>query len=444
MFFLILKTKLRSLRRILAEDWATYFILGPVMLGSVVLLANRIFKDFGAGIGSVQAVNLTDETVLRLAIMMLFLKVFFNFLPLARRFYPSERRLTIDDLLPISFEIRYQVFYVEQLVRDFPFFIVITVLLMFFGKISFVPWVLMFWLFFPGIEIGFTLMWIHLRSPNRLELLCFLLLLSTLFWTLPIDLLGFGGDFLTPILVLMGYWGFGKWRYRDVGRFEASFSPDQGAGILSKLIPAFSRLLFRILPFTVGSQVWRDLVLTSRNFVPAFWRNLALAGGCCLAVSVRGSLSPLVFCAAAVFLMAITASPLFALQRPYRASDFVLPIPQERIWRTKVIYAILISLPVPWIIWGIEIGLGITPVQESFHLLLTLFLLGIAVAALTGGTICEGDQKPALHLIISGFLTVLATLFIGAFHPALFVLIFPVLNYFRGAAAFRLENEEFG
>ncbi|HIE66012.1 MAG: hypothetical protein ABGX83_00355 [Nitrospira sp.] len=444
MFILILKTKLRVLLRILAEEWATYFILGPVMVGSVVLLGKRIFKDFGAGIGAVQAVNLSEETVLRLSIMMLFLKVFFNFLPLARRFYPTERRLTIDDLLPIRFDTRYQVFYVEQLVRDFSFFVVVTFLLIFFGKDDLVPWALMIWLFFPGIEIGFTLTWIHLRSPNRLELLCFLLILSYFFWTFPIDVIGFWGDFITPILVLMGYWGFGKWRYRDVGRFEQSFSRGQEGKILSNLIPSFSRGLVRILPKAVGSQVWRDLVLSFRNFVPAFWRNFALAGGCCLATAVRGDLSPVAICAVAVFLMATTASPLFALQRPFRASDFVLPIPQERVWRAKVVYSILISLPIPWIIWGIEIWVGPTSAQESLGLLVTLLLLGIAVAALTGGTICEGDQKPALHIIIACFLTVLATLFIGAFHPALFVLVFPVLNYFRGAAAFRLENEEFG
>lgn len=444
MFLLILKTKLRGLRRILSEEWATYFILGPVMVGSVVLLGKRIFNDFGAGIGAVQAIYLSEESVLRFAVMLLFLKVFFNFIPLARRFYPTERRLTIDDLLPITYEIRYQVFYIEQLVRDLPFFIVVTFLLMFFGKGNLVPWALMIWLFFPGIEIGFTLTWIHLRSPNRVELLCFLLLLSFLFWTLPVDVLGFWGDFVTPILVLMGYWGFGKWRYRDVGRFEQSLGRGRGRKSLSDLIPSLSRGLCRILPKGVGSQVWRDLVLTSRNFVPSFWRNLALAGAACLAVAVRGEVSPVPICAAGVFLMASTASPLFALQRPFRASDFILPIPQERIWRAKVIYAILISLPIPWIIWGIEMWVGPTSPQESFSLFFTLFLLGIAVAALTGGTICEGDQKPALHFIIAAFLSVLATLFIGAFHPALFVLLFPVLNYFRGAAAFRLENEEFG
>ncbi len=443
MFLLILKTKLRALRRILAEDWATYFILGPVMVGSVVLLAKRIFKDFAADIGAVQAVELSEETVLRVAIMLLFLKIFFNFLPLARRFYPTERRLTIEDLMPITFEIRYQVFYVEQLVRDLPFFIGVTFILMFFGQTSLVPWALMIWLFFPGIEIGFTLMWIHFRSPNRVELLCFLLLLSYLFWTLPIESLGFWGDFMTPILVLMGYWGFGKWRYRDIGRFEQSFSRGQEGKSLSELIPSFSCGLVRILPLTVGSQVWRDLILTFRNFVPAFWRNLSLAGACCLAVAVRGALSPIAICAGAVFLMATTASPLFALQRPFRASDFVLPIPQERVWRAKVIYAILISLPIPWIVWGIEMWVRPISPSGALNLLFTLLLLCIAVAALTGGTICEGDQKPALHLIIAGFLTVLATLFIGAFHPALFVLVFPVLNYFRGAAAFRLEHEEF-
>ncbi|MFQ5779995.1 MAG: hypothetical protein ACE5HN_04315, partial [Nitrospiria bacterium] len=171
MFLLILKARRRALGRNLHDDWATYFLLGPVMIGMVLLLGRRIFNDFAVDIGRIKPVDFSDETILRFTFALLFLKVFFNFLPLARRFYPTERWLSVDDLLPIRFEIRYQVFYLEQLVRDLPFFIVAVFLLMFFGKGNLVGWAVMIWLFFPGIEIGFTLTWIHLRSPNRAELL---------------------------------------------------------------------------------------------------------------------------------------------------------------------------------------------------------------------------------------------------------------------------------
>jgi len=160
------------------------------------------------------------------------------------------------------------------------------------------------------------------------------------------------------------------------------------------------------------------------------------------ATAVRGRVSPALLCAAAVFIIASTASTLFALQRPLRGLDLILPLPLERIWRTKVFYAILISFPIPWIVWGIEMAVRPLPAAPAIFLLFVMLLVGIAVEALTGGTICEGDQKPALHYIIAGFLSALATLFIAGFHPLLFVLIFPVLNNLRGSAVARLEIEE--
>jgi len=91
----ILKTKLRIIIRTLSDDWPTYFVLGPVVIFVALLLGRKIFYDFAVDIGRIRPVSLSEETVVRLLFAFLFLKIFFNFLPLAKRIYPSERSLDV-------------------------------------------------------------------------------------------------------------------------------------------------------------------------------------------------------------------------------------------------------------------------------------------------------------------------------------------------------------
>lgn len=430
-----LKVRMKGLVRTWIEEWATYFILAPVMIGAVFLLGRRIFHDFSSKIGSVESLTLSQETLLQGVLAVLSLKVFFNFLPLSKRLYPTEQSLTIDDLLPIRSEIRYVMFYIEQLIRDFPFFLFALFAILFFDRPNLIGWVFTFWLFFPGMEIGLTILWNHLRPPSRAELLLALFILLWLIWFLPVESMGWWLDFVAPFLVTIGFWGFGRWRYSDVSGVEQLLIESQSQAKL------FSRI-GRWIPEGVRPLVVRDFQLTLRNFAPLFWRNLAIAFILVVTVIFRGNIPAAVFGAAAVYFLSATASTLFALQRPYRAIDYMLPLPVERIWRGKVLYAVFLSLPIPWLVWGSEMAIRPLPLAESLALLFQLILVGLAVAALTGGTICEGDQKPALHYIIAGFLSLLATLFIAVFHPLLFVLVFPVLGNLRGSAVTRLENEE--
>jgi hypothetical protein len=426
---------MKELVRTWIEEWATYFILAPVMVGAVFLLGRRIFHDFASKIGTVESLTFSQETLLQGVLALLSLKVFFNFLPLSKRLYPTEQSLTIDDLLPIRSETRYLMFYIEQLIRDFPFFLFALFAVLFFDRPNLIGWVFTFWLFFPGMEIGLTVLWNHLRPPSRAELLLALFILLWLIWFLPVENMGWWLDFVAPFLVTIGFWGFGRWRYSDVSGVEQLLIESQSRAKL------FSRI-GRWIPEGVRPLVVRDFQLTLRNFAPLFWRNLVIAFILVVTVIFRGNIPAAVFCAAAVYFLSATVSTLFALQRPYRAMDYILPLPVERIWRGKVLYAVFLSLPIPWLAWGIEMAARPLSFAESLPLLVQLILVGLAVAALTGGTICEGDQKPALHYIIAGFLSLLATLFISVFHPLLFVLVFPVLANLRGSAITRLENEE--
>lgn len=430
-----LKVRIKGLVRTWTEEWATYFILAPVMIGAVFLLGRRIFHDFASKIGTVQSLAISQETLLQGVLAVLSLKIFFNFLPLSKRLYPTEQSLTIDDLLPIRPETRYVMFYIEQLIRDFPFFLFALFAVLFFDKPDLIGWVFTFWLFFPGMEIGLTILWNHLHPPSRAELLLALFILLWLIWFLPIESMGWWLDFAAPFLVTVGFWGFGRWRYSDVSGVEQLLLESQSKGKL------FNRI-GRRLPESVRPLVVRDFQLTLRNFAPLFWRNLAIAFILVAAVVLRGNIPAAVFCAGAVYFLSATASTLFALQRPYRAMDYILPLAVERIWRGKVLYAVFLSLPIPWLVWAAEMIVRPLPPAQGFSLLFQLLLVGLAVSALTGGTVCEGDQKPALHYIISGFLSLLATLFIAVFHPLLFVLVFPVLGNLRGSAITRLENEE--
>lgn len=430
-----LKVRMKALVRTWTEEWATYFILAPVMIGAVFLLGRRIFHDFASKIGTVESITLSQEMLLQGVLAVLSLKIFFNFLPLSKRLYPTEQSLTIDDLLPIGSETRYVMFYIEQLIRDFPFFLFALFAVLFLDKPDLIGWVFTFWLFFPGMEIGLTVLWNHLHPPSRAELLLALFILLWLIWFLPIESMGWWLDFAAPFLVTIGFWGFGRWRYRDVSGVEQLLIESQSKG------NRFNRI-GKWIPGSVRPLVVRDFQLTLRNFAPLFWRNLAIASILVVAVIFRGNIPAAVFCAAAVYFLSATASTLFALQRPYRGMDYILPLSVERIWRGKVLYAVFLSLPIPWLVWGIEMAVRPLPLAQGLSLLFQLILVGLAVAALTGGTICEGDQKPALHYIIAGFLSLLATLFIAVFHPLLFVLVFPVLGNLRGSAITRLENEE--
>ncbi|WDT80533.1 MAG: hypothetical protein MPW14_01660 [Candidatus Manganitrophus sp.] len=331
-----LKVRMKGLVRTWTEEWATYFILAPVMIGAVFLLGRRIFHDFASKIGTVQSIAISQETLLQGVLAVLSLKIFFNFLPLSKRLYPTEQSLTIDDLLPIRPETRYVMFYIEQLIRDFPFFLFALFAVLFFDKPDLIGWVFTFWLFFPGMEIGLTILWNHLHPPSRAELLLALFILLWLIWFLPIESMGWWLDFAAPFLVTVGFWGFGRWRYSDVSGVEQLLLESQSKGNLLNRIG-------RWLPESVRPLVVRDFQLTLRNFAPLFWRNLAIAFILVAAVVLRGNIPPAVFCAGAVYFLSATASTLFALQRPYRAMDYILPLAVERIWRGKVLYAVFLS-----------------------------------------------------------------------------------------------------
>jgi len=441
MLSVILKAKLRDMTRKLSEDWATYFLLGPVMIGVALLLGRKIFYDFAVGIGRIKPVSLAEETLVRLCFAFLVFKVFFNFLPLAKRLYPTERLLKVEDLLPIDFSVRYQVFYLEQLLRDLPFFVMGGVLVLFFGKPDLIGWPLTIWLFFPGVEIGFTLSWIHLRSPDRVELGLAFLVLLFLLMIVPIAQFSWWADAMTFLFVPLGYYrGFKFWRYRDTGRVERFLIEHQNRKPHTTA-DALLQGLCRMIPKALRPLVRRDLLLSFRNFVPHFWRNSLLSIMIALGVFGRGTVAPAVFCGLAAFVMASTVSPLFALQRPFRQVEAALPLSPEQIWRSKLNYARLLSLPIPWIVWGVEIVSRPLPLGDSLSLLLSLLLIGFAVASLVGGSICEGDQRPVLQYIIAAMLSVLATLFIALFNPLLFILLFPILSSLKDSAVTRLEGE---
>jgi len=440
-FKTIIKAKLRDIVRRLSYDWATYFILGPVIMGVAFLLGRKIFNDFAFGIGRIQPVSLSEETAVRLSFAFLVLKVFFNFLPLARRLYPAERSLSVEDLLPIDFNIRYKVFYFEQLFRDLPFFVGGTVLLLFFGKTDLLVWPFMIWFFFPGVEIGFTLTWIHFWSPDRKKLAGVFLVLAFLLIFLPVIQLSWWADFFTLLFAPLGYYkGFKLWRYRDMGRVAQFFVGHENRKDRTKIWTLLG-LLCRIVPKNIRTLLQRDLVLTARNFVPHIWRNLVLVVLVVVAAPAWEQLDPAVYCALTAFIIASTVFPLFQKQRPFRAMDVALPISAEQVWRTKLSYARLLALPVPFIFWGIETVMQPVAWRESLSLLFTLLLVGIAVSSLVGGSICEGDQRPVLQYIVAAFLCVLATLFIALFNPAMFLLLFPVLSSLKDSAIIRIENE---
>jgi len=436
----ILKAKLRAFSRELSEEWPTYFILGPVMFGVVFLLGRKVFNDFAFDIGRLKQVSLIEETVVRLGFFFLFLKVYFNFLPLAKRLYPTENRLTIEDLLSIDFSTRYKVFYIEQLFRDLPFFVFAALLMRFLGSMDLIAWPFGIWLFFPGVEIGFTLTWIHVKSPDRKELSVAFLVMLFMLWLVPVAQFSWWADAVTFIFVPLGYYkGFKNWRYRDIGRVE-KFLNDHGHEE-RKMTTSILEGLCAVMPKQVRPLLRRDLILTARNFVPHFWRNLGLSLLITSSVVVRGSLVPELFCAVAVFVLASTVSPLFALQRPFRAIDIVLPLNVEEIWRSKLFYARVLSLPLPFMIWGIDLFMYPIPLEAALYLLMKLVLVSFAVSSIVGGSICEGDQRPVLQYIVAAMMSVLAAVFIIIFHPGLVLFLFPVLSHLKGSAITRLAGE---
>lgn len=410
-------------------------------MGVAFLMGRKIFNDFAFGIGRIQPVSLSEETAVRLAFSFLVLKVFFNFLPLARRLYPTERSLSLEDLLPIKFNIRYKVFYLEQLIRDLPFFAGGAVLLVFFGQTDLLVWPFMIWLFFPGVEIGFTLTWIHFWSPDRKKLAGMFLVLAFLLVFLPVVQLSWWADFFTILFAPLGYYkGFKLWRYRDMGQVAQFFVGHENRKKRQSARILLSQLC-RFVPKNVRPLVQRDLILTARNFVPHIWRNLVLVLLVGVSVISRGQIALEIYCALSAFIIASTVSPLFQIQRPFRVMDIALPLSAEQVWRAKLSYARLLALPIPFIFWGIEMLMRPLPWQEGLSLLFTLLLLSIAVSSLVGGSICEGDQRPVLQYIVAAFLCVLATLFIALFNPVMFLLLFPVLSSLKGSAIIRIENE---
>ncbi len=171
------------------------------------------------------------------------------------------------------------------------------------------------------------------------------------------------------------------------------------------------RGICRLLPADVRPLVVRDLLLVVRRSSPAFLMSPAFSLLVVIGLTLlvpwvdpsrnRGDFLLFVGCMLAVYAQATQVSSLLRFELPYLWVERTLAVPFERFWRAKVYGALLLALPVPFLLFWPVYHLH----PEPIDLLVTmgrLIVETVFLATAIGGMVFLGEKRhPALGKILA-------------------------------------------
>jgi len=207
------------------------------------------------------------------------------------------------------------------------------------------------------------------------------------------------------------------------------------------------------IPQSIRPYIVRDFILTFRRLSSSFLLYPLVVVGLLLAFAsllVTGWTAPYLsywVCALSSFTLASITVPLFRSTFPYLWMDAVHPVRPIDFYFGKIVFGVLISFPVPFLIIGIMVALGayyplggIDPHGFGLgYLLFRLSVLSVCISVIVAGFLFEGEQRPVLHKIITGVVSVLATALL-AVHWAFIFLMPVVIGYVKDLGLSRLRR----
>lgn len=205
------------------------------------------------------------------------------------------------------------------------------------------------------------------------------------------------------------------------------------------------RLVEQLGGRSVAAQLARDLQLTRRAFSSAIYVSAGLAALCISLLGVAAwtrllphthifpplagdggffdatLLLPVVAtkaaCALSMAALVALTPVVVAYQLPHTWLERATGATGADVWRAKLIYTRLVSLPAPVLSWTAGLATGAVPLFYALPLLFECLWLWWMLSTLTGALSYEMPEQPGLALVLTTFICVGAGLFSAALWP---------------------------
>lgn len=437
---IIIYFKFLELLRQVKDNIFSLFVLGPMVLGIVYLLAvpyiNTLATD-GYPILTTNTVNLVVTLVIFLVILSSISKVI-------AEIYPIQLPDSYLDGLPIAPSWRFISILVIRVYKTLPLLVILGLINFLVNKIAQKPSqnLLVFLLvLLPSIlqlavlQIVLVVLATHLKQLQLMRLLLFFLALTLaqylfpnlalylnfpiagmreLFTSLYFSWVNPQANFpiyqsitsiaLSFILIALALFAYKRWSISDREVVEELLAKKRR---LSDLLTE-SFLLSKILGIKLGASLLRDLILTFRFFSAAVYLSFSFAiifeiGLVVLAKQTEYPLEIIAQAATALasFSLAALAPALIKHQLPFLWLERSLPITAEDMYSSKLFYACTLSTPIPIISFLLSLLLTTFSPTDALFLFLQLLLIWFMVASIVGILSLEIASRPSLAILFT-------------------------------------------
>lgn len=239
------------------------------------------------------------------------------------------------------------------------------------------------------------------------------LALTLRWWLLPVGVIWMASLYLITSSLHQ------RWRSFDIEYAKRL----QSTSRVRELMP---RVLRRRLPAVVAAQLARDLKLTLRAFSTAVYVVFAVAALWALALTVTlatnflpdvsfdsgwldatwlpHAIAVKIACVLAVISLASLLPLLIAYELPLMWLERSVGTTGLDIWRSKLWYARMVTIPAPWVVWLAGVITGKIPGFYVLPLLLECLWLWWLVSTVMGALSFEMPTRPDLAIIVAGTL----------------------------------------
>jgi hypothetical protein len=440
---LIVGASLRERWRWARQHLYVILILSPLVGGMTYLTAARVASYAPADWQTTFALGLALSTLLSFVLVGLGLS------RASSEIYHLREPEALFDALPVGASVHFHAALAARVVRTLVGGIVLLVVRALFetdaaATVFSVRTVapLVVWIFLVALcEVFTALEWIHWghTKDKRHAFAALLVLLPTLALAGLLLLLAFsdaqtttegsralilsGGAVWSAALYALARGAHERWRARDI-----EYAKRLQAASLRRRSLLEAHVVGRVKSRAVAAQVARDLRLTLRAFSSAVYvaSVVAALSAILLAVSLTTKLLPegvllppgegdvswfettwllplvatKVACVVAVTALVSLVPVLVAYQLPHLWLERAAGTTGAQLWEAKMLYARLVSLPAPLVVWAACVLCGGAPLFYALPLLAECLWLWWLVSTLTGSLAFEMADQPGLAIVL--------------------------------------------
>lgn len=429
---LLVRYRLLQAVRLLLENLYVVLLLGSAVATFVYLIVEPYLQALADGLYQTpQQLKLAGSALLLLALLSAVSTA-------AAEFYPVQSEDLCLDGLPISLTERYTFVLLLRLGKNLPltFIIAATVCITAFKRgampdpIVIAVDLALVWLQLAALQSVLAVFGAHyeMLSGLRILLVAGLYLMLSLYVADYMPLAGaldafvcmaeslFTGSLKTPeparmalslaitaLSLMASFLGYRRWAIADRGVVERYLSRARLTSV-EKIVPQIERWWGA----QVAYQLVRDLLFTLRFFSSSISLSLACAllfEVALLVYAFRYTSTGVEFeiavqaaCALATFALSALAVAMVRYQMFFFALERPLPLRAADLYQGKLLYARLVSLPVPVCTAILALVLGSLSLMDWAMLVLKLLLVWLLVASIVGGLVFEIASRPLLAI----------------------------------------------